>query len=326
MPNDLKIIIPAAGIGKRLQPHTFTTPKPLIPVAGKPMLAHILDPLVKLDPSEVVMVVGHLGEQLVEYVEKHYSFKTTFIRQDKLLGLGYAVNIALQKIDPGPLLIILSDTIVKVDYNKFIKAGENSIGLKEVSDPRRFGIAITKNNRIVEFEEKPTQPRSNLAIIGLYYINDSIILKTHAENIIKIDKRTSGEIQLTDILDSMRSNGSEFSPYIVNDWFDCGKVETILETNRLLLKEMGQTADIPNTEIIEPVIINSTAIIENSTIGPNVSISEGARISNSRITDSIICRQADVKDCVLKQSIIGDEAVIEGKTGSFNVARTEVKK
>jgi len=326
MPNDLKIIIPAAGIGKRLQPHTLTTPKPLIPVAGKPMLAHILDPLVELDPAEVILVIGHLGDQIVDFVEKNYSFKSTFIKQEKLLGLGYAVNVALQQISPGPVLIILSDTITKINYEQFISSGMNVIGLKEVDDPRRFGIAITENNRIVEFEEKPTQPRSNLAIIGLYYIGQSDILKTHAENIIKLDKRTSGEIQLTDILDLMLSNGSDFYPYVVDNWYDCGKVETILETNRLLLKEIKQNINIMGVKIIEPVSIDRTAIIKNSTIGPNVTISEFATISNSSITDSIISQRAVVEDCVLEQSLIGEATVIKGKTGSFNVARTELKK
>lgn len=323
MVNDLKIIIPAAGVGKRIQPLTLTTPKPLLPVAGKPMLAHILDPLVELNPAEVVLVIGHLGDQIEDYVNQNYSFKATFIKQEKLLGLGYAINIALQKISPGPLLIILSDTITKVDYKKFITAGENAIALKEVADPRRFGVAITENGRIVEFEEKPAQPRSNLAIIGLYYIGDSNILRSHAEKIIKLDKRTSGEIQLTDILDSMLSNGCDFNPYLVDGWYDCGKFETILETNRLLLKEEKQNVKIPNVEIIEPVSIDSTAIIDNSTIGPNVSISGLARISNSTITDSIIGQKAIVEDCNLKESIIGEEATIKGKTGSFNIARTE---
>lgn len=326
MPNALKIIIPAAGIGKRLQPHTLTTPKPLLPVAGKPMLAHILDPLVELNPAEVVLVIGHLGDQIIDYVEKNYSFKSTFIQQDKLLGLGYAVNVALQQISPGPLLVILSDTIANIDYKKFITAGENVIGLKEVVDPRRFGIAIIENNRIVEFEEKPSQPRSNLAIIGLYYIGHSNILKTNAEKIIELDKRTSGEIQLTDILESMLSNGSDFNPYVVDKWYDCGKFETILETNRLLLKDKKQNINMPDAEIIEPVSIDSSAIIKNSTIGPNVSISKFARISNSKITDSIISQKAVVEDCVLEQSIIGEDAAIKGKTGSFNTARTELKK
>ncbi len=326
MPNDLKIIIPAAGIGKRLQPHTLTTPKPLIPVTGKPMLAHILDPLVELNPAEVILVIGYLGDQIAEFVVNNYSFKSTFIEQEKLLGLGYAVNVALQQIGPGPLLIILSDTIAKVDFVKFIAAGKNVIGLKEVTDPRRFGIAIIEKNRIVEFEEKPSQPRSNLAIIGLYYIGDSNILKQHAENIIRLDRRTSGEIQLTDILESMLSNGNDFSPYIVDDWYDCGKVETILETNRLLLRDKKQNINIAGAKIIEPVSIDITAIIKNSTIGPNVSISGFARIGNSNIKDSIISRKAVVEDCFLEQSLIGEEAAIKGKTGSFNIARTELKK
>ncbi|MCP4706499.1 MAG: NTP transferase domain-containing protein [candidate division Zixibacteria bacterium] len=323
MPNDLKIIIPAAGIGKRLQPHTLTTPKPLLPVAGKSMLAHILDPLVELDPAEVVLVVGHLGDQIVDYVEENYSFKSTFIKQEKLLGLGYAVNLAMQVISPGPVLIILSDTIAKIDYKQFINSGENVIALKEVDDPRRFGIAITQNGKIVEFEEKPPQPRSNLAIIGLYYIDDSNQLKKHAENIIKIDKRTSGEIQLTDILDSMLSNGNDFKPYVVDNWYDCGKIETILNTNRLLLREINQKVDIEGSKIIEPVSIDRTAVIKNSTIGPNVSISAFATISNSEINDSIISNNAVIENCSLEKSIIGEAATIKGKNGSLNVARTE---
>jgi len=326
MPDDLKIIIPAAGIGKRLQPHTLTTPKPLLPVAGKAMLAHIVDPLVKLNPAEVVFVIGHLGDQIVDYVREYYSFKSTFIKQEKLLGLGYAVNVALQHIDPGPILIILSDTIAKVDFVKFIAAGENVIGLKEVTDPRRFGIAIARNDRIIEFEEKPSQPRSNLAIIGLYYIGNSNILKQHAENIIRLDKRTCGEIQLTDILESMLSNGNDFSPFIIDNWYDCGKVETILMTNRLLLEEKKQEKDIEGVKIIEPVSIDSSAVIENSTIGPYVSISGFARISNSGIKDSIISRKAVVEDCQLENSLIGKKVTIQGKTGSFNIAQTEVKK
>ena len=323
MKNDLKIIIPAAGIGKRLQPHTLTTPKPLIPVAGKPMLAHILDPLVELNPAEVVLVIGHLGDQIIDYVEKNYSFKTTFVRQENLLGLGFAVNLAIQEIDPGPVLIILSDTIANVDFKKFILSGQNAIGLKEVDDPRRFGIAITENKRIIEFEEKPSDPRSNLAIIGLYFSNDSEILKKHAEKIIALDKRTSGEIQLTDILDSMLSNGNDFTPYVVENWYDCGKVETILETNRLLLEKNEQHPNLPGVNIIEPVSIDSTANIKDSTIGPNVSISEFAKISNSNITDSIISQRAVVEDCNLTQSIIGEDTIVKNQTGSLNVARTE---
>jgi len=322
MNNNLKIIIPAAGIGKRLRPHTLTTPKPLLPVAGKPMLAHILDPLLVLNPVEVVFVIGHLGGQLTDYVKNSYNFKSTFIEQKELLGLGYAVNLALQQLSSGPTLIILSDTIARLNYEKFISSGDNVIGLKEVDDPRRFGIAITNNNKITEFEEKPKNPRSNFALIGLYYFKDSAILKNYTQANVEMNNRTSGEIQLTDSLELMVRDGFSFNPFIVDGWYDCGKVETILETNRYLLKETKNKPEIPGNKIIPPVSISSTAQVNNSTIGPNVTISTNTRVINSQISDSIICENALVEDCKLDKSLIGINSSIKGLSGSFNIGES----
>ncbi len=325
MPRDLKIIIPAAGIGKRLQPHTLIRPKPLLPVAGKPMLAHILDPLVMLEPAEFVFVIGHLGNQIVDYVGTNYRFKANFVEQKELLGLGYAINVALEKITPGPLLIILSDTIARVDFSKFVSLGENVIGLKEVEDSRRFGIATIIENKIVSFEEKPLQPKSRMAIIGLYYFSDSDILKYHIQKIIKLDRRTCGEIQLTDALDSMARDNNIFRPYVVEDWFDCGKMETMIETNRLLLMRQNFNGKIAGSKIIPPVAIAASAVIKNSTIGPYATISNSAKIFDSSISDSIVFDKAVVEGSDLNASLVGEGAKVRDRHGSFNIGQlTEI--
>jgi len=319
MNNNLRIIIPAAGIGSRLQPHTLTTPKPLLPVAGKPMLAHILDPLIELNPAEVIFVIGHHGGQLVDYIEENYDFNMVFVEQKELLGLGFAIDLAIKDLKSSPILIILSDTITRLDYGKFISSGPNVIGLKEVENPSRFGIAITNNGKITEFEEKPQNPRSNLALIGLYYFSDSAELAKYTGTIVGKDKRTSGEIQLTDALELMAKDCHEFIPYVVDNWYDCGKIETMLETNRLLLADLNGQPEIPGSDIIPPVAIASNADIRNSTIGPNVTICRSASIKNSYIEDSIICENATIENCRLMQSMIGKDSSISDKNGSYNI-------
>ena len=168
----MKVVIPVAGAGKRLRPHTHSQPKPLLPVGGKPIIAHLLDPIVKLDPEEVIFVIGYRGQQVREFVEKNYRFKATFVQQDRLLGLGYAVNLGIRDLPPGELLIVLGDTVVECDLQKVIAAGENILGVLPVKDPQRFGIVEVADGRVTRMVEKPDHPASNLAIIGLYYFRD----------------------------------------------------------------------------------------------------------------------------------------------------------
>lgn len=319
MKKDLRVIVPVAGIGTRLWPHTFTVPKSLIPVAGKSILSYILDPLVELEPKEVVFVVGHLGGEIVEFVQKNYKFKSTFVDQTDLLGLGFAVYLALQKIRDSRLLVILGDTIAKTDYQRFMAKGSNVVGLKKVEDPRRFGVAVIDNNRIMALEEKPQQPKSDLAVIGLYYFKDSEILKKHLEKLINIGKKTGGEIQLTDAMEFMIKDNCIFRPYIVDDWYDCGKRETLLETNRILLSESSEVENYPGSVILPPVYISPEAEIEESVIGPYVSISEEAQIKRSIIRDSIICRRASVEFSLLDSSLIGNNAIVKGIYSHLNV-------
>lgn len=325
MASDLKIIIPVAGIGTRLRPHTHTVPKPLLPVAGKEMLAHIVDPLVDLDPEKVIFVVGYLGDRIVEFIRQNYDFNATFVEQKELLGLGFAINIGMEQMTPGRLLIVLGDTIAHTDFSEFVADGD-AIGLKKVRDPRRFGIAVIENNRIVEFEEKPANPRSDLAIIGLYYFDDSRPLKRNLERLIESGKTTRGEIQLTDALDLMVRDGATFRPFEVDGWYDCGKKETILSTNRELLNKASEAADCAGSVIIPPVSISKSATIEDSIIGPHVTIMDDAVVRRAIVRNSIIGRDARVENCMLDESLIGEKARVGGKFRELNIGdSTEVQ-
>ncbi|UCD18289.1 MAG: NTP transferase domain-containing protein [Candidatus Zixiibacteriota bacterium] len=322
MNGKLKIVVPLAGVGTRLRPHTFSMPKPLIPVAGKPMLAHVLDPLIDLVPEEIYFIIGHLGDQVVDFVRSNYNFRTTFILQKELLGLGFAVHLALHELGRGPMLVVLGDTIARTDFSKFIRSGQNVIGLQQVEDPRRFGVAVVDNGKIVALEEKPQHPKSDLALIGLYYFEDIGNLHNHLNKLIDLDKRTDGEIQLTDALELMIHAGEKFSPFEVDDWYDCGKVETLLKTNRRLLAEFDAGRDYPGSVIIPPVSISLSAEIEDSVVGPYVSISDKARITRSIISDSIIFRNASVEHAILDSSLVGENTVISGRYRRLNVGES----
>lgn len=319
MRKNLKIIIPVAGIGTRLQPHTFTVPKPLISIAGKPILSHIIQPLLALKPEEIIFVIGHLGHHIVDYIKATYKFKARFVEQTELLGLGFAIHLALQDLTNGPILVVLGDTIAKTDFTSFIKHGDNVIGLQKVEDPRRFGVAVVEDERIIALEEKPNKPRSDLAVIGLYYFEESDNLKKYLSKVIALGQKTGGEVQLTDAMEFMARDGHIIKPFLVDDWFDCGKRETLLSTNRKLLLESSEVNNHPGSIIIPPVYIASSATLEDSIIGPYVSISEGAQIVRSIILDSVICDRAIVENSLLESSLIGDKAIVRGMFNRFNV-------
>jgi glucose-1-phosphate thymidylyltransferase len=322
MKKGLKVIIPVAGVGTRLRPHTYAVPKPLMPVAGKPVLQHVVDPLLTLEPEELIFVVGHLAEQIVDFIKVSYSQKTSFVWQNELQGLGFAIYLGLKEMAPGPLLIVLGDTIAHTDYPKFVAKGKNVVGLKEVEDPRRFGVAIVKDGMITEVEEKPANPKSNLALIGLYYFEDSRILLEQLEKVISLGHKTSGEYQLTDALAMMIKNGEPFTPYIVDGWYDCGKKETFLETNRILLTKGNELSpQFDGSIIIPPVNIAPSAVIYESIVGPYVSVSEGAHIHRSIVKDCIIGKRAHIEYAVIENSLIGEKATVKGTPGVLNISK-----
>jgi len=315
----MKIIIPVAGVGKRLRPHTHSLPKPLLAVAGKPVLAHILDQVVGLNPDEVVFIVGYRGDEIRRWVAENYSFPSRFVRQDKLLGLGYALNLGLDEVDAGPVLVILGDTIVDCDLDAMTAAGEYVLGLRAVDDPTRFGIAEVADGVVVKLEEKPADPKSNLALIGLYYFAELSGLKSALEELVRSGATTRGEIQLTDALEIMIRRGTEFRTYEVAGWYDCGKKETMLETNAQLLAKLPPPQPIDGCVLIPPVFIADDANVTGSVIGPNVSISSGSTIEHSVIRNAIIGNRSTIANMVLADSLIGNDVSLRGTQHVLNI-------
>ncbi len=315
----MNIIIPAAGIGTRLWPHTHTIPKSLLHVAGKAILGHILDNVVKLNPDEILIVTGFLGEKIHEYVQEHYQVPARFVEQDEPLGLGAAISLALESLNDEPVLILLGDTIIETDMEEFVSAGDNVLGVLPVDDPGRFGIANINNGVVTRLVEKPEKPDSNMAIIGLYYISDTAGLRASLKKLIDTNKRTRGEYQLTDALQMMIDDGVEFIGHPVDGWYDCGKRETLISTNKYLLEKINPRHTRDGSVIIPPTFIASTAMVESSVIGPYVSISDKAVVKNSIIKNSIIGYEAEVRDATLHNSLIGHRAIVFGEYRAVNV-------
>ena len=314
----MRVIIPVAGEGRRLRPHTFTTPKCLLPIAGKPILGHIIDQLHDLDISEIIFITGPNGRNIEEYIKRNYSFRTSFIEQARLYGLGYAIHIGITKTDED-LLVVLGDTIVELDWKGLISTGKNRLVVKEVADPRAFGVVETRGDRIVALVEKPQNPPTNLAVVGVYYIKDAGRLKECTTEVINKGVTTHGEIQLTDAFELLLQRGVELYTYPTLGWYDCGRKETILATNRFLLEREKRTQAFEGTTIIPPVFIEATALIDHSTIGPYVSIGRGTVVRNSTVRNSIVFDNTKIVSSVIDDSIIGNHSLIDGGDGSYNL-------
>lgn len=324
----MKVVIPAAGAGKRLYPHTYTKPKPMVFVAGKPIIGHILDKLIDLDPEEVIVVVGYMREKIVSYVNSNYlgAFKKiTFVDQDQQLGLGHSIYVTRKAVGDSPILICLGDMIFKDGYSEFLRQhrcnGEcsGSIGVKPIDNPEHYGIVYLRSDQTIgKLVEKPKHSTSNMGIAGVYFIKDTPILFEALDGL--VHSNHPGEVQLTDALQRAIDAGSVYKTFEVNSWYDCGRPESLLEVNRILLSEKCLSENgARNSIIIEPVSIGRNAKIENSIIGPYVSISDGATVNNSIIEDSIVGNNAEVKRMMLRSSIIGDHAVLLGKSNALNI-------
>lgn len=319
MGKNIRVIVPVAGSGSRLQPHTLTLPKALLPVGGKPALAHVLEPIAALCPDEVVFVVGHLGDQIMTWVRDNFTFKTRFVPQEKLLGLGYALHLAMKDLDDRPTLIILGDTVVDCDYQALVSTGDYVLGLRAVDTPHRFGIAETNGSYIIGLEEKPKNPKTNLALIGLYYFSEVARLKADLANLVRSGRTTGGEIQFTDALHSMIEAGVKFAPFEVDGWFDCGKKETLISSNRELLKHRPQPKAPEGSVFLPPVYVAPSATITNSIIGPNVSIGDNVTVERSVISNAIIGERSRITHSVLDDTLIGRDAVVAGQPAELNL-------
>ena len=317
----MKVVIPVAGVGTRLRPQTHTIPKALLTVAGKPILGHILDDVLPLGPKEIVLVIGYMGDRVVEYIERDYKgIPVRFVAQEERKGLGHAIWMTRESLSEGsPALVILGDTIFEADLAGVVRKGVSSLGVMEVADPRRFGIVILEGGHAKRLVEKPDNPESNLALTGVYFFRDAGLLGSCLDQLMARDIKTKGEYQLTDALQLMLDQGEKMTTFPLEGWYDCGKPETLLETNRYLLEKSGRTAEVHGSVIIGPVAIDPRANVERSLIGPHVTISAGATIRDSIVRNSIIGRNATVEQSVLGASLVGENAAVRGSFHALNV-------
>lgn len=290
-------------------------------MAGQPILGHILDRLTGLKGLGTIrIVVGFLGDQIQEFVKAKFELPVRFVQQDELLGLGYAVHLALNDTpEDDPTLVILGDTILDVDLQSFVTGPDDALGVKEVDDPRRFGVIETSGQYVRRLVEKPANPPSNLAVVGLYGIHSTSLLRQCLQQVVSNATTTAGEIQMTDALQLMVDRGSKMRAVEVDGWYDCGKVETLLETNRYLLSRSALSYDLDGSLVIPPVYIAASASIERSVIGPYVSIGDQAAVKDSVIRNSIVADEAVVKQCIMEDSLVGVRATVEGTTKRLNV-------
>lgn len=321
----MQALIPVAGVGTRLRPHTYTQPKPLIPVAGKPIIGFIIDELLEVGIRDFVFVIGYLGERIQQYIEEHYpDIHKSFVQQPTRLGSGHAVWKAREAINPDDeLLIVFGDTIFDVDWNAILNDEKSCLGIKRVEDPREFGVADVSEGLVKAVIEKPQIPLSNKALVGLYKIVEVDQLLIALNRMVEHDLRSHEEFQLTDAIQTMIKQGVHFKGFEVNNWFDCGRKDVLLETNAILLKKAKNTKNkntrLEKTIIVPPVFIGQDCKIYNSVIGPNVSIGNGAQIHHSVIKNSIIGSYAFIDEVVLKKSVIGNDASIKGLSQSLNI-------
>jgi len=329
----VKAIIPVAGAGTKLRPLTYTQPKALIPIAGKTILSVIVDQLIDAGVTEFVFVIGYLGEKIQRYIEKTYpNLSYTFVTQNDRRGTGHAIWLTHEAVQDDEVMIVLGDTVCDYNVKEITSSSVSQIGVRKVDDPRSFGVAeLNDKDRVMKMVEKPLIPKSNMAMVGIYYIKESKALYAALDKHLHDRADENGEYHLTNALQHMIEDGIEFMAFRVNNWFDCGKKESLLSTNAILLKELknerqdNKTPSFDTTVIIEPVSIAEGCNISHSIIGPNVTIGEHTTIDSSIIKDSIIGSYAELEEVVLNSSIIGNDAYVRGLSQSLNIGdNTEI--
>ncbi len=315
----VNVIIPVAGLGTRLRPQTWSKPKPLVSVAGKPVLGHVLDRISVLDLNKVVFVTGYLGDQIQEYVSDHYSFEAAFVQQREQLGQSHAVIMARDEVT-GPTVILFPDMLFEADLGQLPTIdADGAIFAKEVEDPRRFGVIVTDGGRITELVEKPEEPVSNLAVVGIYYFKQIERLFDAIDFQMAHNLQQGNEFYLAAALQHLIDHGTRLDYLPVQVWEDCGKPEALLSTNRFLLNQRSETPSIPGSVVVPPVVIDPSAIIRNSVIGPYASVGKGVSIHNSIVTDSIVDDGAQIETMLLRDSIVGRHALVRGDFMRMNV-------
>ena len=321
----MNAIIPVAGRGTRLRPHTHTQPKVLMNVAGKPILAHILDELGGLGIDEITFVVGHLAEQVEEFVRERYPFRAHFVYQEEALGNGHAIYLAREHLT-GPTLIVFGDTIVEGDLRGAIRLPQSAIGVHRVDNPRAFGVVEVDGDGFVRhLWEKPQQPPAglsyipDLAVVGVYVIQEPSPFRAALEEMVAQRRTARGEYWLADALQIFIDRGARLRTFPVRHWYDCGTPEALLRANHALLESAPPPRRIDGTSVIPPSSIAESAVVQGSVIGPYVTIAEGAHVVNSVLRESIVNAHAHVERVVLEESIIGERATVKGRQVRINI-------
>ena len=336
----MKIIVPMAGMGKRMRPHTLTVPKPLIPIAGKPIVRRLVEDIAKVCGDEVEEVAFIIGRGFGAAVEKSLvaiaesvGARGTITYQDEPLGTAHAILCAKESLS-GPLVVAFADTLFKADF-QLDSSVAGTIWVQKVDDPRPFGVVkLNGEGQITEFVEKPQEFVSDLAIIGIYYFQDGEYLRRELQYLLDNDIKDKGEYQLTNALENMKNQGTVFVPGQVTEWLDCGNKDATVFTNQRYLeylKERGEklvseSAIITNSVLIEPVYIADGAIITNSVVGPHVSLGKGANVRDSRLSNSIVQESASILDTTITNSMVGSFASVTGtphdlSLGDYNQLR-----
>lgn len=320
----MKVIIPLAGKGTRLRPHTLITPKPMLKIAGKPVIDYVMDDLQKLGGVEqVIYITGHLKEKVEEYTRTKYPWPSVFVEQKEQRGTADAIGLARKYVDQ-PVMVIFVDTIFDADLSVIKGSKDDGILFtKEVEDYQRFGVIVTdKNGYMTRIVEKPKELISKRANIGLQYIKNWKLMFEGIDYVMK-QPPNKGEYYLTDAFQYMVDKGAKLKVEDVEGWYDAGKLDTLLETNRIMLekrKMARRPKNLPSdAKIVDPVYIEDGVTIRRSTVGPNVSVGAGSVIEDSKVRDAIIGEKSKIVHCELHNSLIGDEVVLDGFTGEATI-------
>ncbi|WP_299186253.1 sugar nucleotidyltransferase [uncultured Aquimarina sp.] len=331
----MKIIVPMAGRGSRLRPHTLTVPKPLIPVAGKPIVHRLVSDIAKVlgEPiEEIAFVLGDpafFGDDVVvslTELAEELGAKASIYRQDQPLGTGHAIMCAKDSLS-GPAVVAYADTLIRADFN-LDKEADSVIWVKQVDQPEAYGVVkLNENKEIVELVEKPKEFVSDLAVIGIYYFKDITVLKNELQYVLDHNIINGGEYQINDGIKRMMADGKVFVPGQVEEWMDCGNKNVTVETNSRMLgflekdeeKLISDDVVLENATVVPPCCIGKGVVIKNGSIGPNVSIGDGCSIEDSTIKNSLIQNQTIVKNATLDNAMIGNHVYYDGKYTTISI-------
>ncbi len=326
----MKVVIPLAGKGTRLRPHTHVTPKPLLRVGDKPVMSYILDDLRELGVNEAIFITGHLKEKVEAYVEREYpEFDARYVEQKVQNGTAGAVELAREYVDED-LLIMFVDTLFDADLSIIEKLPDDAAGIiwvKEVEDYQRFGVVVSDDQgNMRQIVEKPSEPISRMANIGLYYIRDWKLLFEGIRHVLDSPPGPSGEYYLTDAFQYMIDQGAKLRTVEVEGWYDAGKPETLLETNRQVVStsRAKRPAEKAGVKIHDPVHVADDVELEESEIGPNVTIASGSVVRGSRLQDTIVGERSTVESSRLHDSLVGNDATIRSVEGRVDIGDDSV--